>query len=87
MFHNYVYDLSILSFHLFTGIIISVKTPLEHSFEKEKKLREKLEKELGELHLYVNSLEIEITTLRALIKRNGIVNDVPQTYLKIDRKV
>ncbi|CAG2122744.1 unnamed protein product [Medioppia subpectinata] len=50
-------------------------------------MREKLSKELAEMHLYVNSLEIEIMNLRSILKNNGIVEGVPQTYLKIDRKV
>ncbi|CAG2167965.1 unnamed protein product [Oppiella nova] len=69
------------------GIAISVKTPLEHSYEKEKRKREKGDKELAEMHLYVNSLEIEIMNLRSILNNNGIVDGVPQTYLKIDRKV
>ncbi|XP_054166481.1 voltage-gated hydrogen channel 1-like [Oppia nitens] len=69
------------------GIAISVKTPLEHSYEEEKRKRERYERELAEMHLYVNSLEIEIMNLRSLLKTKGIVDGVPQTYLKIDRKV
>lgn len=71
----------------FKGIAISVKTPLEHSFEKEKRKRQKLDKDLAEIHLYVNSLEIEIMNLRSIINKNKITEELPQTYLKIDRKV
>ena len=73
--------------HYLKGIAISVKTPLEHSYEKEKHRREKTDKELAEIHLYVNSLEIEIMNLRSLLKKNNINEELPQTYLKIDRKV
>lgn len=63
-----------------------MKAPIEHNLEKEIKIREEMEKEMGEKHLYINSLEIEITSLRGILEKNNIKN-VPETYMKIDRNL
>lgn len=76
-----------LFLQLFKGIVISVKTPLEHKIAIEKGIKEEMKKQLDEKDLYINSIEREVRTLRTILKKNGIVRDIPETKLKIVRKV